>query len=96
MPRPQHQSWRSDDARPEAADHRPWRTDPDGVLSAEKSGLLMTVHGSSLDGMVRFLVLTPDIPGRRAAILRGSGTEDDIRAAKAAAENMAARVAMWA
>jgi hypothetical protein len=96
MAEPRHQARQAGSRSPGQADHHPWRTGPDGVLLAQKSGLVMMVHGSSENGLVRFMVLAPKIPGRRAAMLRGSGTTEDIQAAKAAAESMAARVAMWA
>ena len=70
-----------------------WRTEPVGVLSAERREFRLVVQGlEKISGGARFLVLcrsTPESPDT----LIGSGTKEDLRSAMAAAEQMAERCA---
>jgi hypothetical protein len=68
-----------------------WRTEPVGVLSAEKCEFRLVVQGlEKISGGARFLVLrrsTPESPDT----LVGSGIREDLRSAMADAERMAER-----
>lgn len=56
-----------------------WRTEPNGVLSAEVDGFRLVVQAPEvLSGSVRFMVLRRE--GEEYALL-GSGTEPDVRSA---------------
>jgi len=67
-----------------------WRTEPEGVLTAEADGLRLVVHAPCrAGGAVRFLVLRSD--GDSDAIV-GSGTEESVRGAMDAAVRMAGRL----
>jgi hypothetical protein len=70
-----------------------WRTEPVGVVSAEKREFRLVVQGlEKISSGARFLVLrrgTRESPD----ILLGSGTKEDLRSAMAAAEQMAERCA---
>ena len=73
--------------------HAVWRTGPDRSLSADHAGLWLVVHGSPEPAgtAAQFRVLRRDAGGERVMV--GSGTEPDLRAAMAAAEQMAERLA---
>jgi len=70
-----------------------WNQQNDRLL-AEKGGFTLIVHLHTVGGYARFVVL--DHRKRRVPcdLLVGSGTREDARAAKQAAEDMAIRVAM--
>lgn len=69
--------------------HELWRTEPNGVLSAEADGLRLVVQApDNTGGAVRFQVLRRGAEGS-LGILVGSGTEDCVHAAMSAAEQMA-------
>ncbi len=60
---------------------------------ARKRGFCIVVHDPSPEGLVRFLVFRTVKGSRDWPTLIGSGTRDDARAARAAAERMVARAA---
>ena len=70
-----------------------WRTGPNRSLSADHDGLRLVVQGppDPAGTAARFYLLRCDGSGER--IMVGSGTEPDVRAAMAAAEQMAEQVA---
>ena len=69
--------------------HELWRTELNGVLSAETDGLRLVVQApDNTGGAVRFQVLRRGAEGS-PGILVGSGTEDCVHAAMSAAEQMA-------
>ena len=68
-----------------------WRTEPVGVLSAEKREFRLVVSGlEKTRGGARFLVVRRGTRGR-PDILIGSGIREDLRSAMADAERMAER-----
>jgi hypothetical protein len=70
-----------------------WRTEPVGVLSAEKREFRLVVSGlEKFRGGARFLVVRRGTRGR-PDILIGSGIREDLRSAMADAERMAERCA---
>ncbi len=69
-----------------------WRTGPNQFLSADIHGLRLVVEGPERAGEpARFQIMRQEAGGQRVII--GSGTEADLRAAMAAAEEMARRLA---
>lgn len=68
-----------------------WKTEPNGVLSAEAGNFRLIVQApEQVGGIVRFQVLRQEIKGS-LEILVGSGNEADIITAMTAAEQMADR-----
>ncbi len=71
--------------------HGLWRTEPRGILSAEVDGVRLIVQApEKAGGPVRFIVLCRETVGQ-SEIIVGSGTEDSVLDAMAAAERMAQR-----
>lgn len=68
----------------------PWQTGQGGVLTLDTGELRLVVM--EVSGSVRFMVLRPPTGARAGPeMLLGSGTEDSVQSAMAAAERMAAR-----
>ena len=69
--------------------HELWRTEPQGILSADVGGLRLIVQAPErTGGLVRFMVLRRDtLEGSEALV--GSGSEETVRDAMTAAERMA-------
>jgi hypothetical protein len=66
--------------------HELWRTEPDGILSAELSGYRLVVQASEqVGGLVHFLILRRGDSDTPEQLIR-SGSENDVRAAMTAAE----------
>ena len=64
-----------------------WRTEPQSVLSAEVDGFRLIVHApEKIGGLVRFTVLRRTREGPQ--VLMGSGSQETVSAAMAAAERM--------
>ena len=72
-----------------------WRTGPNRSLTADHAGLRLVVQGPPEPAATaaRFHILRREAGGERVMV--GSGTEADLRAAMAAAEQMAERLAGW-
>lgn len=65
-----------------------------GTLWSERGGLLLVIHPASAEGYVRFAVIDHGGPYHHPDRLIGSGTLEDIGAAKDAAEKVAERLVM--
>ena len=65
-----------------------------GTLWSERGGLLLVIHPASAEGYVRFAVIDHRGPYHHPDRLIGSGTLEDIGAAKDAAEKVAERLVM--
>jgi hypothetical protein len=71
--------------------HHVWRTERIGVISAESCDFRLIVQTpEAVGGPARFLVMRRGTAELSDALL-GSGTEETVRAAMAAAERMAKR-----
>lgn len=62
-------------------------------LCAERDGLRLILHLHTVGGYVRFVVIDHRGPNGDRDMLVGSGTLEDVRTAKEAAERTAARLA---
>jgi hypothetical protein len=74
-------------------DHEIWRVETVGVLAAELCDFRLIVQApEAFGGAIQFLVLRPGGQESRGCLI-GSGTREDLSAAKFAAERMAERCA---
>lgn len=68
-----------------------WRTEPDGVLTADADGFQLRVHKpKEVGGHVHFLVLRREAEGEPHSII-GSGSEENVGDAMRAATSMVER-----